>query len=440
MRSKFKSFYQPNVKDKKIDEILTSDKVLFILDTNILLNLYRYKEETRKDFFNILEKIKKRIFIPYHVALEYQKNRIGVISEQNKELRKFVDHIKLLEITNESILNVTKGDINQVYGRIIKKYPDLKELISTITRAYKESCTKPLTDLQEQLEKKIKENIKINSQDTIRDNLDKLGLLIGEPFTQTQLNEIYKIGAERFQNKISPGFGDDKIKSELVFSYYNRVYQQKFGDLIIWEQIKGFLKDKKEYKYIIFITDDQEKNDWVEKIEDDGLKFVGPKIELISELFELNTSIEYFLIFDSINVVKLGGKAFDIRLNDDSVKDIEDNSTYLNKLNQKLEHYFIKGWDENKIDYNKKTSVNSLKEMLNEKKTFDSDSLMAMIFEKEKIIKEKRLVKAMAKLMLKQDPLNENTLSQYVNATLKIEQLETDIEEIKKELNLLSWQ
>jgi len=49
---------------------------IFIFDTNILLNFYRYSEETCKDIFNnILVKIQDRLWIPHQVALEFQENR-----------------------------------------------------------------------------------------------------------------------------------------------------------------------------------------------------------------------------------------------------------------------------------------------------------------------------------------------------------------------------
>ena len=61
------------------------ENALFVFDTNTLLNLYRYQEDTRDEFLKVLGIISDRIWIPYHVALEFQRNRLIVISEQ-KEL------------------------------------------------------------------------------------------------------------------------------------------------------------------------------------------------------------------------------------------------------------------------------------------------------------------------------------------------------------------
>ena len=56
----------------------------FVFDTNMLLNIYRYKEETRNRFFEILEQLKERIWTPHQAIYEYQNNRLEVIGQQLK--------------------------------------------------------------------------------------------------------------------------------------------------------------------------------------------------------------------------------------------------------------------------------------------------------------------------------------------------------------------
>ena len=60
------------------------ENALFVFDTNTLLNLYRYQEETRREFLAVLDIISDRIWLPHHVALEFQRNRLNVICEQKK--------------------------------------------------------------------------------------------------------------------------------------------------------------------------------------------------------------------------------------------------------------------------------------------------------------------------------------------------------------------
>ena len=62
------------------------ENYVFILDTNSILNLYRYNEETRTDFIDVLRKIENRLWLPHQVALEFQENRTSIINEQQNKL------------------------------------------------------------------------------------------------------------------------------------------------------------------------------------------------------------------------------------------------------------------------------------------------------------------------------------------------------------------
>lgn len=81
MKEQFKGFY--SLSDDDYGELWRN--ATFILDTNVLLNLYRYREDTTKQLIDVIEKLKGRVWIPYHVALEYQRNRLKVIGSQNSK-------------------------------------------------------------------------------------------------------------------------------------------------------------------------------------------------------------------------------------------------------------------------------------------------------------------------------------------------------------------
>ncbi len=67
---------------------------LFVFDTNLLLNLYRYQSSTRDELLKVLGQLSGRIWIPHHVALEFQRNRLKVIAEQTRrftEVRRTIE-------------------------------------------------------------------------------------------------------------------------------------------------------------------------------------------------------------------------------------------------------------------------------------------------------------------------------------------------------------
>ena len=71
MKQTFKEFYNPDYQN--LWETCT-----FVFDTNVLLDLYRYKGSTKDTFFKVLEKIGDNKWLPYQVGYEYHKNRQNV--------------------------------------------------------------------------------------------------------------------------------------------------------------------------------------------------------------------------------------------------------------------------------------------------------------------------------------------------------------------------
>ena len=53
---------------------------LVALDTNVLLNLYRYNEKTVDDLLRVAEAAAERLFVPHQVVREFWRNRQSVIA------------------------------------------------------------------------------------------------------------------------------------------------------------------------------------------------------------------------------------------------------------------------------------------------------------------------------------------------------------------------
>lgn len=83
MKNKFAGFYPPTETQYKT---LWSDG-LVVLDTNVLLNLYRLPMAAREEFLGVLELVKARLWIPYHVGLEFQRRRVSVILETREKAK-----------------------------------------------------------------------------------------------------------------------------------------------------------------------------------------------------------------------------------------------------------------------------------------------------------------------------------------------------------------
>lgn len=249
MRNAFRGYYRPT--QEEFSDLWGN--CLFVLDANVLLNIYRFTPSTREDFIRVLEKISPRLWVPYQAALEYQMNRLEVIDQQ----------LKAYDKIQESLSKNKNKIVSDL--KLYKKHPYIKidSLIKKTEGLYSE----------------INEDLALNKRE--HPNLiddDKLGATItnlldgkvGPICPPDKLEKIYILGKHRYDNKIPPGFEDSGKENN-----------EEYGDLILWCQIISHAKSSN--KSIILITDDT-KDDWWRKSNG---KIIGPHPELINEMLSI---------------------------------------------------------------------------------------------------------------------------------------------------------
>ncbi|EKS6743874.1 hypothetical protein NTH57_003140 [Enterobacter ludwigii] len=323
MRNKFCGFYNPKQDDYK--QIWNDEKTLFIFDTNTLLNLYRCEEETKDDILNVMEALSKRSWFPFHVCLEYQRNRIKVISQS----------IKSLETLKKNITSLVNSTDNALSEAQVKKhlYTSLSEEISLL----KDTLSSSINNfILEKIEPRIKTKEKIKNSDSIRKLLDVIiGDNCGDMPDQEKINRINEEGAKRYASKTPPGFMDEKEKGESI-SHYNGVeFKDKFGDLYLWKEIIDIAKQHDNYN-IIFVTDDSKKDWWF--IYDN--KTIGPSESLQTEIY-FNSKITSFRMISHSSFLYEAGIYLDhLKIKESSVEDIKEISS--NKSDILIEKHFDK--------------------------------------------------------------------------------------------------
>ncbi len=256
MKKIFPGYYRPT--EKEFSNLWNS--CLFVLDANVLLNLYRYSQETSDELIQILKQISDRLWIPHQAALEYQENRLQTIAKQ-------------LEVYDE-IQNLIEDNKKKIKKRLdyLGKHPYIKA--DNLMKIMQKACTA----IEKNLKKLKQEHPDLLQHDNLRDALgtlleDKIGL----PYSQKKLYVIYNLGKQRYEHKIPPGY-EDKHKEGA----------KKYGDLILWFQIID--KAKKMNKPIILVTDDR-KEDWWRRFKN---KTIGPRPELINEIFS-KAGVSFYL-------------------------------------------------------------------------------------------------------------------------------------------------
>lgn len=302
MKTLFKEYFYPT----KVDNEEVWNNSLIVLDTCALLNLYRYSENTRNAFMELLEANRERLWIPYQVAMEFLNDRREVINSQEKaydDINKGLD-----EGFNkiESALNKYKKhvilDIEEIKTRIV-------EFVSEIKKDLQEKHSKhPKYDENDILLAKILSFYEGN---------------VGEDFDKDKLNSLYKEGEQRYKQQIPPGYKDEKEKSKLG----NR---SLYGDLIVWKQIIKKASDSK--CDIIFVTDDQKEDWW--KIEKG--KKISPRLELYKEFFsESNQRVLIYMADSFLRHANEYLKNETKNISEETIEEVRDvisKSSYLDSL------------------------------------------------------------------------------------------------------------
>lgn len=289
---------------------------LFVFDTNVLLDLYRLPKSAQSDLMNALSNrnFNRRIWIGFQVILEFLNNSHDAIIEQKN---KFNEVKKLLEnaisecnkIINELEKNVGNLNLNKRHSLIDPEKHLNKEL--------KESSVKYMRDFINHLNDLEKKQPSINDKDNVKEFVLKTFKdKIGGPFEKENLEEIYKDGKYRYENEIPPGY-KDKEKKGYYFHGENE-YPKKFGDLILWEQIKNKAKDG-THKHIILITGDVKVDWWLEK----SGKRLGPRKELLNEIYSEAPNIETFHMYDTSQFLRYAKENLMFNIQDSSIREAE---------------------------------------------------------------------------------------------------------------------
>jgi hypothetical protein len=306
MKNLFNGYYK--LTKEEFDSLWRN--AIFVFDTNVLLNLYRYQSSTRDSLLTVIERLADRVWIPYHVGLEFQRNRLKVIAAQHKR------YSEVQNIVSKSLSSMqTELDGLQLKKRHSHINPD--KLIENIDKIKKEFLTE-LGDLEEK-------SISVTSADEIRDKIDSLfvGKVGAPPKEQQEIDDLFKEAEIRYKNAIPPGFEDSKKdeKTPDEFTYGGITYKRKYGDLIVWKQIIQ-QAEKESLKDIIFITDDS-KSDWWWKIDSNGKKTIGVRPELTDELTR-EAGVERFYAYNTEGFLSYANEQLGAEVTEEAIEEVRE--------------------------------------------------------------------------------------------------------------------
>lgn len=311
MRSQFLGYY------KRTDEELRTiwEDGIFVLDTNVLLNLYRYSEGTREELLQVLRGVRNRLWLPHQVADEFLRNRQAVIRDRKNAY----------SAVKRSLSNA-RNDVKNKMGEMHTD-PGIIEA-KDLLKKVEESFGKLIGEAEE-----LEKGAAIQSiQETNSPEDDEIWQAVGEIFDGRigeglppgRKQEVLEMGPRRYESRIPPGFKDQDDKS--------KPSDRQFGDLILW--FETIEEARTTGNPVLLVTDDR-KEDWWSR---SGNEYF-PHPDLGNEMHREAGVL--FHMFMPLDFVKWAGPKLNQEISDDAAEEIQElwSLEALNDTSDRLVNY-----------------------------------------------------------------------------------------------------
>ncbi|WP_148305740.1 PIN domain-containing protein [Streptomyces collinus] len=231
---------------------------LVTLDTNVLLNLYRFTPQARDELLQALTKLEDRLWVSHQVVKEYYSRRVDAIKE----------HIALYttvpKVLNES-RNKAIQEINTFTKRRSMSPEEKRALIDPLNKAFDMA----IDEIKRHGDAFDLDLVKVITDDPILQSLaDIFDQKVGAPFADEEEKEFLENYSTRAGDRIPPGYRDSGKADNA------------HGDYFVWEQV---LREAKLREMPVILVTNDTKDDWV--YSEAGLT-IGPHPKLISEFKE----------------------------------------------------------------------------------------------------------------------------------------------------------
>ncbi|MFD4461085.1 PIN-like domain-containing protein [Nocardia sp. NPDC058480] len=287
VRSLFPGYYPPDSDELK--RFVTEG--LVVLDTNALLDIYRFTDDARSEYVQALSLLDDRLWVPHRTAHEFLDRRTTVIRSRSAERAEFNEALNgaLAEAT-DAILHYAKrrglspGDVQSITALIDDAQQNIQETLDEVVdcgTAIDPDCHPDSDPILKQIEE-------------VADG--KIGKQSSDP---KQLAALEKTWQTRLAAKIPPGYEDAKKGDRSI------------GDYLVWHQTLEEAKRRRGMR-VLMISNEQ-KPDWVRR---DG-SHIGPRPELVKEMRDY--ADRAFHLIDVRTFLKLANEYLSARISESTV-------------------------------------------------------------------------------------------------------------------------
>ncbi|MGW4433814.1 PIN domain-containing protein [Streptomyces tendae] len=228
---------------------------LIVLDTNVLLELYRFTPQARQELLDVLAQLDNRLWVPHQVVREYHNRRFEAVREHLNLYTSIPDSLRTLR-------NKALQEVQNLAKRCSMNDADKKLLTAPINEAF----DKVTSEIQRHSDAFDLSLAKVVRNDPILSSLAQiLDGRTGDPFPEEDGEALIEKFQERAAEQIPPGFRDAG-KSE-----------NSHGDFFVWEQL---LREAAQRQTPVLLVTNDVKDDWVKK---EAGFVVGARPELLAE-------------------------------------------------------------------------------------------------------------------------------------------------------------
>ncbi|MFJ9622266.1 PIN-like domain-containing protein [Streptomyces sp. NPDC101181] len=276
---------------------------LIALDTNVLLNLYRSNESTRRDTLAALGKLRDRLWIPHQVITEFWRNRESPTvrhhhatkaREAGRALDKAVDAARSAVATWVNAVQLKDDeDVGRSTAEELAELTGAAERLKTFIEAQAESDA-------------LTETATTHTDPVLKALEPLLHGRIGEPLSLDAHDRAVKEAQERAEEEIPPGYEDFRTKEPELAA----------GDYLVWTQLMAEAGRRGED--VLLVTGDVKKDWWTHRGYDIPPR---PRAELLLEMRD-RAGVELYMVTPG-ELLRWAKELLDLKVDDGSVRDLE---------------------------------------------------------------------------------------------------------------------
>lgn len=249
------------VSNEGVREVLRS--ALVVLDTNVLLNLYRYNEETRTSIVELMAALGDRLWLPRQVLEEFWRNRERALTDPLTQVRSSVSEMQKLRDDAVEHLHM---------------WVNRAALAGEAAAALEALLDNAFSEAQKELDALIDDGQVSEARNTAHDPVlaqlePVLAGSVGPPMSKSDYGAAVKEGQRRAEAGEPPGFADSKKA--------DRGAEGASGDYLVWEQLL-IEATRRGVRSVAFVTGDVKRDWW----RFEGGNARGPRVELAREMAE----------------------------------------------------------------------------------------------------------------------------------------------------------